>query len=139
MLMNTSYTTDFTVFPGDLNAMGALFGGFLLSRMDVASATLARKLLYGSGADGAVTASMDKVDFLAPGHLNDLVTITCELKSLGKSSMTIKCKVLREDIKGKIENICTAIFIFVSMKDGKPFPHRLSFTEPSESQEQRNI
>ena len=73
--MNTEYITDFTVFPEHINFVGTLFGGVLLAKMDIAAATLVRKLLYDTEADGAVTASMDKVDFLAPGHVGDLITI----------------------------------------------------------------
>jgi acyl-CoA hydrolase len=135
--MNTEYTTDFTVFPEHINTVGTLFGGVLLSKMDIAAGTLARKVLYKTNAEGAVTASMDKVDFLAPGHVGDLVIIKSVLKSLGKSSMTIQCKVYREDMNGTIEKMCTAIFVFVAMKDGKPIVHNLSFEKLL--QEQNNI
>jgi acyl-CoA hydrolase len=124
---NLEYITDFTVFPDHINFTGTLFGGTLLGKMDIAAATLARKLLYNTEADGAVTASMDKVDFLVPGHLGDLITIKSGLKSLGKSSMLIQCKVYREDRKGNTEKMCTAMFTFVAVKEGKPVPHNLSF------------
>jgi acyl-CoA hydrolase len=121
------YITDFTVFPDQINTVGTLFGGALLGKMDIASATLARKLLYKTEADGAVTASMDKVDFLCPGHLGDLVIIESELKSLGITSMVIKCSVKREDVRGNSEVICTANFTFVAIKNGKKYAHNLSF------------
>ena len=125
--MEIEYVTDFTVFPQDINFSGTLFGGVLLSKMDIASATLARKILTGTDADGAVTASMDKVDFLKPGFLGDLITIRCTLKSLGKSSMLIKCTVHREDFKGTHEKLCTGIFTFVAVKERRPYTHNLSF------------
>lgn len=121
------YITDFTVFPEHINFVGSLFGGVLLGKMDIAAATLARKLLYSTEADGAVTASMDKVDFLLPGNVGDLITIKSVLKSLGRSSILIQCKVYKEDMKGNIEKMCTAMFTFVAMKEGKPYPHGLSF------------
>lgn len=129
---NLEYITDFTVFPEHINFTGTLFGGVLLGKMDIAAATLARKILYKTGADGAVTASMDKVDFLLPGHTGDLITIKSVLKSLGKSSILIQCKVYREDMKGDIQKICTAMFTFVAMKDGKPMQHGLSFANITE-------
>lgn len=125
--MDIQYITDFTVFPQDINFSGSLFGGVLLSKMDIASATLARKVLSKTNVDGAVTASMDKVDFLKPGFAGDLITIKCTLKSLGRTSMVIKCSVYREDLKGTKEKLCTGIFTFVAVKDRKPFPHGLSF------------
>ena len=125
--MNTEYITDFTVFPEHINFVGTLFGGVLLGKMDIAAATLARKLIYATEADGAVTASMDKVDFLLPGHVGDLITIKSILKSLGHSSILVQCKVYREDMKGTYEKMCTAMFTFVALKEGKPYPHGLSF------------
>jgi acyl-CoA hydrolase len=121
------YVTDFTVFPEHINSVGTLFGGVLLGKMDIAAATLARKILYGTEADGAVTASMDKVDFLLPGHIGDLIVIKTIVKSLGKSSILMQCKVYREDMKGIQEKMCTAMFTFVAMKEEKPFHHGLSF------------
>lgn len=127
--MKIEYVTDFTVFPEHINFVGTLFGGVLLGKMDIAAATLARKILYNTEADGAVTASMDKVDFLLPGHIGDLITIKSVLKSLGRSSILIQCKVYREDRKGNIEKMCTAMFTFVAMKEEKPYPHNLSFSQ----------
>jgi acyl-CoA hydrolase len=121
------YITDFTVFPEHINSIGTLFGGVLLGKMDIAAATLARKILYKTEAYGAVTASMDKVDFLLPGNIGDLITIKSVLKSLGRSSILIQCKVYKEDMNGNIEKMCTAMFTFVAMKEGKPYPHGLSF------------
>lgn len=120
------YITDFTVFPEHINSIGTLFGGVLLGKMDIAAATLSRKILYKTEADGAVTASMDKVDFLLPGNIGDLITIKSVLKSLGRSSILIQCKVYKEDMKGNTEKMCTAMFTFVAMKEGKPYPHGLS-------------
>jgi acyl-CoA hydrolase len=127
-MIETEYLTDFTVFPEHINFVGSLFGGVLLGKMDIAAATLARKLLYSTDADGAVTASMDKVDFLLPGNIGDLITIKSILKSLGKSSLLIQCKVYKEDMKGNNEKMCTAMFTFVAVKEGKPHPHGLSFS-----------
>jgi acyl-CoA hydrolase len=121
------YVTDFTVFPDQINTVGTLFGGALLGKMDIAAATLARKLLYKTEAEGAVTACLDKVDFLCPGHLGDLIVIETELKSLGVSSMVIKCTVHREDMRGNVQVMCTAHFTFVAIKGGKKYDHNLSF------------
>jgi acyl-CoA hydrolase len=123
------YKTDFTVFPDDLNFSKTLFGGRLLEKIDIASATLARKLLYKTEADGAVTASMDKIDFLTPAHLGDLITIKSILKSLGRSSMVIRCDVTKENLHGEVEKICTGIITFVAVKNEKPIPHNLCFAD----------
>ncbi len=118
---------SFTVFPQDLNYSGSLFGGKVMMEMDLAGAKVVRRALYGTGADGCVTASVDRIDFLKPGYLGDLITLTAEIKSIGKSSLNIRIKVVRESTLGEINDICSANFTFVATKDKKSFPHGLSF------------
>ena len=118
---------SFAVFPQDLNYSGSLFGGKVMMEMDLAGAKVVRRALYGTGADGCVTASVDRIDFHKPAFLGDLITMTAEIKSLGKSSLNIRIKVTRESIVGEIDDICAANFTFVAIKDKKSYPHGLSF------------
>jgi len=118
---------SFTVFPQDLNYADTLFGGKVMAEMDIAGVKVVRRALYGTGAEGAVTASVDRIDFKKPAFLGDLITMVAEIKTLGKSSLQIKISVSRESQQGYIEEICAANFTFVAMKDKKPFPHGLSF------------
>ena len=118
---------SFTVFPQDLNYADTLFGGKVMAEMDIAGVKVVRRALYGTGAEGAVTASVDRIDFKKPAFLGDLITMTAEIKTLGKSSIQTKISVSRESTMGVIEDICAANFTFVAMKDKKSFPHGLSF------------
>jgi acyl-CoA hydrolase len=118
---------SFTVFPQDLNYADTLFGGKVMAEMDIAGVKVVRRALYGTGAEGAVTASVDRIDFKKPAFLGDLITMIAEIKTLGKSSLQIKISVSRESQQGFIEDICAANFTFVAMKDKRPFPHGLSF------------
>lgn len=118
---------SFTVFPQDLNYADTLFGGKVMAEMDIAGVKVVRRALYGTGAEGAVTASVDRIDFKKPAFLGDLITMVAEIKTLGKSSLQIKISVSRESQQGFIEEICAANFTFVAMKDKRPFPHGLSF------------
>ena len=120
-------THSFTVFPQDLNYADTLFGGCVMSHMDVAGVKVVRRALYGTDCDGAVTASVDKIDFKKPAFLGDLITMSAEIKAIGRSSLQIKISVSRESQKGDIEDICASNFTFVSMKDKKSHPHGLSF------------
>jgi acyl-CoA hydrolase len=120
-------THSFTVFPQDLNYAGSLFGGKVMAEMDIAGVKVVRRALYGTDADGCVTASVDRIDFHKPAFLGDLVIMTSEIKSLGKSSIQVRITVVRESHKGEIEEICAANFTFVAIKDKKPFKHNLSF------------
>lgn len=107
---------SFTVFPQDLNYADTLFGGKVMAEMDIAGVKVVRRALYGTGAEGAVTASVDRIDFKKPAFLGDLITMTAEIKTLGKSSIQVKISVSRESQVGFIEEICAANFTFVAMK-----------------------
>ena len=120
-------THSFTVFPQDLNYEDTLFGGVIMQHMDISGVKVVRRALYGTDCDGAVTASVDKIDFKKPAFLGDLITMTAEIKAIGRSSLQIKISVTKENQKGDTEDICAANFTFVSMKDKKPHPHELSF------------
>jgi acyl-CoA hydrolase len=119
----------FTVFPEDLNYMGTLFGGKALAEMDLAASNTARRLLYGTGCEGVVTASLDRVDFKKSAYLGDIIEMHTEVTRLGKTSIDVKVDVHREDNTGRIETICEAHFTFVAFREGKPYPHRCSFID----------
>ncbi|MFA6260906.1 MAG: hotdog domain-containing protein [Bacteroidia bacterium] len=116
-------THSFLVFPEDLNYAGTLFGGKILAEMDRAALKATRRLLYASDCDGAVTVSLNKVDFITPALLGDIIELRAHIIALGNTSIQIQVHVSREDHFGKIETICEATFVFVSMKAGKPYPH----------------
>jgi acyl-CoA hydrolase len=120
-------THSFTVFPQDLNYAGSLFGGTVMQHMDLAGVKVVRRALYQTESDGCVTASVDRIDFKKPAFLGDLIVMTSEIKSIGHSSFQVRIKVDRESLKGEIEEICTANFTFVAIKDRKPYQHNLSF------------
>src|SRR5688572_17268075 len=118
-----SATHTFTVFPEDLNYAGTLFGGKILAEMDLAAANTARKLLYQTNCDTAVTASISMVNFQKPSYLGDIIEMACNVTRLGRTSIDIHVHVIKESKRGKTETICEADFTFVSIKDGKPHPH----------------
>lgn len=118
---------SFTVFPQDLNYANSLFGGKVMAEMDIAGVKVVRRALYGTGADGCVTASVDRIDFKKPAFLGDLITMVAEIKAIGKSSIQVRIRVTRESVTGEIDDVCAANFTFVAIKDKKPFHHGLSF------------
>jgi len=128
---------SFTVFPQDLNYADTLFGGKVMAEMDIAGVKVVRRALYGTGADGAVTASVDRIDFKKPAFLGDLITMTAEIKTLGKSSIQVKISVCSESTMGEVQDICAANFTFVAMKDKKSFPHGLSFDKLENKQDEK--
>lgn len=114
---------SFTVFPEHMNYQGALFGGKILSEMDIAAIKPIRRMLYLTDCDTAVTASVDKVNFIKPATLGDIIDITATIVKLGITSIHIFINVTKEDKYGVIDKICQAEFVFVSLKNGRPYPH----------------
>lgn len=129
LVYETVSVSSFLVFPQDMNYAGTLFGGKILAEMDRAALKAARRLLYGTGCDGAVTASFDKVDFRKPAHLGDIIELTATVTRLGRTSIQIHVVVSKEDHFGDIEEICDASIVFVSLKEGKPHPHYCAFAK----------
>ena len=125
-------THSFTVFPQDMNYAGSLYGGKMMYEMDISGVKVVRRALYGTDADGCVTASVDRIDFQKPAFLGDLITMVAEIKAFGRSSIQVRIKVTSESVTGKIDDICAANFTFVAMKDKKPFPHGLCFDKITE-------
>lgn len=125
---------SFTVMPKDCNfnrdknnQNGILFGGSLLYHVDYAGAKVARRATYGIDKDMLVTASIDKINFDRPSFVGDIVTMTATIKAFGSTSIQIRVKITREDLSGEIEQISSANMVFVTMKDGRPIPHKLNF------------
>lgn len=77
------------MMPRDTNAVGTIFGGVILSEIDLAAATEAHSHHPGM----VVTVSMDKVDFKRPVRVGDLVSFFTETMRIGRSSIKVKVAV----------------------------------------------
>ncbi|HJS58002.1 MAG TPA: hotdog domain-containing protein [Vicinamibacteria bacterium] len=77
------------LLPKDTNAYGTIFGGVILSHVDLASAVEARK----SGNHRYVTKAMREVEFHQPVFLGDIVSFYTETLRVGRTSITVKVDV----------------------------------------------
>jgi acyl-CoA thioesterase YciA len=80
------------LLPKDTNAMGTIFGGVILSHIDLASAVEARK----TGARRFVTKAMREVEFHAPVFVGDIVSFFTETVRVGRTSVTVRVSVEAE-------------------------------------------
>jgi acyl-CoA thioesterase YciA len=106
--------------PGDINANGHIFGGWVLSQMDIAAGIVASRRAGGSVA----TVAIDKMEFIEPIHLRDVISVYAEIERVGRTSMAIRIEVIATRNRGATEKKVTeAIFTFVAIdEDAKPRP-----------------
>ncbi|WP_319533789.1 acyl-CoA thioesterase [uncultured Cohaesibacter sp.] len=106
--------------PADTNPSGDIFGGWLMSQMDLAAGNMAGRVCQGRGA----TVAVEAMQFLRPVKVGDEVTIYATLKEVGRTSMRIHIDVwARPRYSEKSEKVTNALFVFVALdEEGKPRP-----------------
>ena len=106
--------------PSDINANGHIFGGWVLSQMDIAAGIVASRRAKGSVA----TVAIDGMEFLAPIHLRDLISVYAEIEHVGRSSMKVKVEVIATRDRGATDiKVTEGIFTFVAIDEqARPRP-----------------
>ncbi len=80
------------MMPRDTNAFGTIFGGVILSEIDLAAAVEAQKRHQGR----TLTIAMDQVVFRAPVYVGDCVSFFTETERIGRTSITVRVRVWAE-------------------------------------------
>lgn len=104
--------------PADTNASGDIFGGWVLSQMDLAGGIAAGQRAAGR----VVTIAVDKMKFIRPVHVGDVLCVYTSVGRIGTSSMEIKLEAwaLRHRYGGR-EKVTEALFTMVAVdEEGKP-------------------
>ena len=106
--------------PADANSNGDIFGGWLMSEMDLAAGNLAGRVSHGR----CVTVSVDGMSFLRPVKIGDEVSVYCTLLATGRTSMKINVEAWRRARIGEEEyRVTKAVFTFVAIdSEGNPRP-----------------
>lgn len=107
--------------PADTNANGDIFGGWVMSQMDMGGAILAKEIAEGR----VVTVRVDGMTFLKPVAVGDVVSCYASCIKTGNSSITINVEVWIKKVSSKPigQRYCTteAVFIYVAVDEqGKP-------------------
>lgn len=105
--------------PTDANFLGKVFGGSILSLLDlVAYATASR-----FAGNICVTASFDRVDFHEPIEVGELVVCEGRISYTGRTSLEVTIEVFAENIfEQERRHTNTARVTMVAIKEGKPTP-----------------
>jgi len=108
--------------PGDINANGHIFGGWVLSQMDIAAGIIASREAQGSVA----TVAIEAMEFIAPILLRDLVSVYASVERVGRTSIAIRIEVVATRDRGMTEvKVTEGLFTFVALDENhQPRPVR---------------
>ena len=106
--------------PSDINANGHIFGGWVLSQMDIAAGIVASRRANGSVA----TIAIERMEFIAPIHLRDVISVFAEVERVGRTSMAIRIEVIATRDRGASDiKVTEGLFTFVALDaDNRPRP-----------------
>jgi acyl-CoA thioesterase YciA len=106
--------------PRDTNPSGDIFGGWLMSQMDLASSILAAR----TAKSRVVTVAMEGMSFLQPVRVGDRVACYGRVEKIGRTSMQIPVEVWVMRYKtGERVKVTHGVFTYVALgDDGKPIP-----------------
>ena len=100
--------------PSDINANGHIFGGWVLSQMDIAAGIIASRRARGAVA----TVAIEKMSFITPIHLRDLISVYAEVERVGRTSMQIRIEVVATRDSGTTEvKVTEGVFTFVALDE----------------------
>lgn len=111
-------TLRVTMLPRDTNAHGTIFGGVILSHIDLAGAVAASR----QSPQNFVTRAMHEVAFIAPVYVGDVVSFYTQVLRKGRTSITIEVEVEAERARepGKSVRVTAAEVVYVAIDvDGK--------------------
>ena len=108
------------MLPSHSNFSGFIHGGYVLSLMDQVAFACASK----HSGNYCVTASVNKVDFLNPIEVGDLLTLKASINYTGRTSMVVGLRVESENIKSGVIKHCNSSYFTMVAKDesGKSTP-----------------
>ena len=106
--------------PADTNASGDIFGGWLMSQMDLGAAIYAQNLARSR----VTTVAVDRMAFLHPVNVGDIVNCHASLLKTGRTSMQIAVEAwVQRGRDGRLLRVTKGIFTYVAIDDhGRPQP-----------------
>jgi len=123
MAVHRDPTLRVTLMPRDTNRHGTVFGGIILSHIDLAGAIEARR---SCGPLNFVTVALDHVVFHKPVFLGDLVSLYTKTVKVGKTSVTTRVIVEAQRMdSGETVRVTEADVVYVAVDENwKPIPVR---------------
>lgn len=98
-LPDREVTTRLMATPNDTNVAGDIFGGWIMSQIDIAGAVVAHKRAAGR----VVTVAVNSIQFHRPVFVGDMVSYYASIEKEGRTSLTVKVEVYAERERGSAE------------------------------------
>ena len=106
----------------DINSNGHIFGGWVLSQMDIAGGIIAGNVCQGACA----TVAIEAMEFIAPILVRDIISIYGHVVKRGRTSLAIKLEVVATRDRGASEvKVTEGLFTFVALDENhrpRPLP-----------------
>lgn len=100
--------------PTDINANNHIFGGWVLSQMDIAGGIVASQRANGPVA----TVAIETMEFIAPIHLRDLISVYADIERVGRTSMKVRIEVVATRDRGTNHvKVTEGLFTFVALDE----------------------
>ncbi len=100
--------------PSDINSNGHIFGGWVLSQMDIAGGIVAGRVCQGPCA----TVGIESMEFIAPILLRDLISVYAGVERRGRTSVAIRIDVIAQRDRGRTSvQVTSGVFTFVALDD----------------------
>ncbi|MFO1260619.1 MAG: acyl-CoA thioesterase [Sphingomonadaceae bacterium] len=106
--------------PGDINTNGHIFGGWVLSQMDIAGGIIAHR----RAGSAVATVAIESMHFIAPILLGDIISIYGHVERTGRTSIAVSLRVIATRGRKQLQvPVTSGVFTFVALdKEHKPKP-----------------
>jgi len=113
--MDKQPTTRVLAMPRDTNAAGDIFGGWIMSQVDIAASVAAHRRARGR----VVTVAVNEFQFHQPVYVGDLISCYTDIIKVGTTSLTVHVEVIAERDRGTEQRIkvTEANLTFVAVDD----------------------
>lgn len=118
---NIQPTLRLTTLPNDANLNGDIFGGWLMSKIDIAGAVAAVQRANGP----VVTIAVSQLQFIKPLFVYDLVSFYADIVHVGKTSLTVDIEVYAQRARALHETVKVSVATYVYVAVSAPGKKRL--------------
>ena len=108
------------IFPNDANPLGNIFGGRVMQLIDIVASIAAMRHCRNA----VVTASMDRLDFVSPAYVGEILILQASVNYVARTSMEVGVKVTAENpLTGERRHTASSYVTYVAIdKSGIPVP-----------------